>query len=92
MLTDDNATVTIIKGYRVEPGDGEHIVYHPTLTTSVYLNDTGAIIWQLCDGTRTVADIIATLTECYPDSGQEIRWGVRELLSTLVDKRIATIT
>ncbi|MCB2214622.1 PqqD family protein [Desulfofustis glycolicus] len=89
---DENKTVNIVNDYRLEPGDGEHIVYHPILATSVYLNDTGAIIWQLCDGTRTVAEIIAVLTECYPESAQEIRWGVRELLSTLVEKQIATMT
>lgn len=89
---DDHKTVRIVKDYKVEPGDGEHIVYHPTRTTSLYLNDTGAMIWHLCDGTRTVADIIAVLTECYPESRQEIRRGVRELLSKLVEKQIATIT
>lgn len=89
---DDSATVKINDDYLVEQADGEHIVYHPTLTTSLYLNDTGAVIWQLCDGTRTVADIIAILAAYYPESEQEIRRGVKELLAQLVDKRIASIT
>ena len=32
---------------------------------TVLLNDTGAAILELCDGARTVADIVAVLSERY---------------------------
>ena len=88
---DDNNIVKMSRDYLLERCDGEHIVYHPTLETSMYLNDTGAIIWQLCDGTRTVAEIIAVLADCYPESRHDIGVGVKELLVKLVDKQIATL-
>jgi hypothetical protein len=33
---------------------------------TIYLNQTAAIVWQLCDGSRTVADIAKHLGTAYP--------------------------
>jgi pyrroloquinoline quinone biosynthesis protein D len=40
-----------------------HILLYPEGT--VLLNETGAAILELCNGTRTVAQIVAILTERY---------------------------
>ncbi|NCC05688.1 MAG: PqqD family protein, partial [Proteobacteria bacterium] len=52
---DLNKTVRLQPDYLLERIDNEITVYHPTLTTSFFLNETGALIWALCDGTRSVA-------------------------------------
>jgi pyrroloquinoline quinone biosynthesis protein D len=40
---------------------------------TVLLNDTGAAILELCDGTRTVAQIVSILTERYlADVGADV--------------------
>ena len=49
--------VKLKKGYYLERLDGEITVYHPTLTTAVYLNETGALIWELCDGGRSPSSL-----------------------------------
>ena len=65
---DKNKILNLKKDYILERIDGEITVYHPTLTTAVYLNETGALIWELCDGKRTIIDIIEMLSGQYPES------------------------
>jgi len=77
--------------YLLEKIDGEVSVYHPTLTTAVYLNETGALIWELCDGSRSVADIIDTLCELYPESSTQIEIDVKTLVSQLTERDIAEL-
>ena len=55
------------EGFLLERIDGEISVYHPTLTTAIYLNETGALIWELCDGNRSVGDIIDLLGHHNPE-------------------------
>ena len=57
-----------LEGYRVEEMDGELLLYHPQSTATIYMNQTAALVWQLCDGEREVAEIIAILTESFPDA------------------------
>ena len=71
--------------------DNEIAVYHPSLTTSMYFNETGALIWELCDGTRTVADIVKVLAEAFPESGDEIESGVISIVEDLVAHGIAEL-
>lgn len=86
-----NKIVQLKDDYLLERLDGEITVYHPTLTTSVYLNETGALIWELCDGKRTVSAIIEILSEQYPESGDQINRDVQEVIEQLVDRDIAVL-
>jgi pyrroloquinoline quinone biosynthesis protein D len=59
-----------------------HVLLHPE--TVVVLNGSGAVIVELCDGRRTVAEIVAELGVRYrtvPDDE------VRRFLTRLVDRR-----
>lgn len=78
-------------GFFLERMDEEIVVYHPTLTTSLYLNETGALVWQLCDGERTVAEIIELLCRMYPESAQQIGPEVLTLLSSFVARQVAEL-
>ena len=77
--------------YFIERIDGEITVYHPTLTTSVYLNETGALIWELCDGKRSVADIINILTRIYPESGEQIEADVKRVVIKLIENGVGLL-
>lgn len=83
--------VTLKEGYFLERLDGEVTVYHPTLTTAVYLNETGALIWELCDGERTIFDIIEILSQHYPESGAQIENDVKDLITRLIEYHIAEL-
>lgn len=63
--------------------DGEVLLYHPRQTAAVYLNPTAALVWGLCDGNRTVADIIALLEASYPDADPPVADGVAAALESL---------
>jgi len=64
---------------------GELVLFDPATQKILYSNHTGALIWGLCDGQRTIADIIQLLNDAYPDSIPEIDAEVRETLSVLTE-------
>jgi hypothetical protein len=47
------------------------------------LSDVGASIWELCDGSRTVEEIAASLAEIYDAPPEAIRSDVAELVDEL---------
>ena len=57
-----------------------------TLHKAIYLNGTAALVWKLCDGTRTVDDIAALLTENF--SEPHVAHDVRQAIETLVREGI----
>ena len=67
----------------------EVVVYHPTRTTSLYLNETAALIWDLCDGSRSTMDIIAILEELYPENRTQIAAQVEDMIQRLAENAIA---
>ncbi len=78
-------------GYLLEKIDDEITVYHPTLATSLYLNETGALIWELCDGERSISEVIDILVENYPENSRQIADDVRALIRRLLEKNIAVL-
>ena len=79
------------EGFLLERIDGEISVYHPALTTAIYLNESGALIWELCDGSRTVGEIIDLLCLYYPESRLNIEKDVIALISQLVDQGVGEL-
>lgn len=47
---------------RAEHVSGELVLYDAAGGRAAYLNGSAAAIWALCDGERTMADIVAYLT------------------------------
>lgn len=88
---DTSKIVVIESGYLLERMDNEITVYHPTLATSLYLNETGALIWELCDGVRPVSEVIDILAELYPEQREQIADDVRALIRRLLEKEIAVL-
>lgn len=88
---DTKRIVVIEPGYLLERIENEITVYHPTLATSLYLNDTGALIWELCDGERSIAEVIELLVELYPENREQIVDDVRVLIRRLLEKGIVAL-
>jgi pyrroloquinoline quinone biosynthesis protein D len=57
----------------LNPDDGQYYT----------LEGVGGRVWELCDGTRTVADVVAALCEEYEASPATVEADVLELLSDL---------
>ncbi len=88
---DTSMIVVVESGYLLERMDNEITVYHPTLATSLYLNETGALIWELCDGVRPVSEVIDVLADLYPEQREQIADDVRALIRRLLEKEIAVL-
>lgn len=86
-----NGIVQLDPDYLIERIDNEIVAYHPTKTVSLYLNDTGALIWELCDGSNSVADIIAILTDHYPEAREQIELDVQDIIQQLLDHDMAEL-
>lgn len=71
--------------FQAEVLDGELVIFHPAGETILHGNSSSLIIWMLCDGQRTVAEIVQLLRAAYPGSAGEIEKDVRETLQTYLD-------
>jgi pyrroloquinoline quinone biosynthesis protein D len=70
--------------YTVEWMDNESLIYRSPSKMAIYLNETATVIWKLCDGTRTVKEIIDLLVEAFPDAASDVRADVKETIDELV--------
>ena len=86
-----NGIVQLDPDYLIERIDNEIVAYHPTRTVSLYLNDTGALIWELCDGNNSVADIITILGNHYPEAREQIERDVKDIIQQLLDNDMAEL-
>ena len=41
----------------------------------IYLNQTGSLIWSMCDGHRNVKEIVELLCQAYPDAEASVPQG-----------------
>jgi hypothetical protein len=68
---------------------GEEILIHQSGRSDVYyLNGTAALVWRLCDGQRTLPEIIELLTDAYPEDADNVRSQVPELLDELLENAV----
>lgn len=58
--------------YQLEMIDNELLLFHPAQTTIFYCNETASLIWQLCDGQRTIQDITNLLASAFPEAADTI--------------------
>jgi hypothetical protein len=69
----------------VEDTGDELLIYQTGHDNTYYLNGTAALVWRLCDGQRSGADIVALLVDAYPDEGEAIRSQLPEILHELIE-------
>ena len=63
-------------------GDGV-LLYHQTIREAVHLNNSAAVIWALCDGNNSVADIENILKNAYPEGKDSIQKDINFTLEKL---------
>lgn len=71
--------------FELEEIDGEILLYSPSATRSVYLNTTASLIWRLCDGNRSVGDIVNQLKEAFPEAQERIEDDVTRSIQLFID-------
>ena len=75
---------TPVDGYQIETLDGEIVLFHPTRSVIIHGNQTSALVWHLCDGKRTLNEIVEILSAAYPEARHEIQVDVPAAIQTLV--------
>jgi hypothetical protein len=80
------------EGVEVEDTGDEILIYLPGGDKTLYLNETAALVWRLCDGQRTGVEIIDLLTEAYPEAQADIQMEVRVALSDFIERGIIEST
>jgi hypothetical protein len=73
-------------GFFVEEMEGENLLYRLGGHKAIHLNETATVIWKLCDGSRTVQEIIDLLKKEYPGSELAVATDVREAIELLVSE------
>jgi hypothetical protein len=48
--------------------EGEIVLYSACSAKALYLNESAALVWQLIDGERSIAQIESLLTDAYPEA------------------------
>lgn len=71
-------------GIVVEEMDSEILIYRPSTHKAIHLNGTAAVIWKLCDGTRTTEDVVDCLAEQFPNAKSSIAREVQDAIDQLL--------
>ena len=76
----------------LEDFDDEILLYTPLQSKAMYLNDTANLVWQLCDGQKSVGEIISLLEQAYPTHSDQIRSDVVNVLQVLMESEALQLT
>jgi Coenzyme PQQ synthesis protein D (PqqD) len=63
--------------------EDEILLFDPGSATVIWLNQTAALLWCLCDGERSVVEMIDLLCETYPLESGRLRSDVEEAIDLL---------
>jgi coenzyme PQQ biosynthesis protein PqqD len=71
--------------FQLQQLDNEIVLFHPSQTRVLYLNQSASLVWSLCDGKRSTAEIIRVLSEAYPDAAADISADVQATLKLFLE-------
>ena len=84
-LMDKSTVLAKNPAFHMEILDGEALLYSSQHTRVVSLNQTAYVIWEMCDGQKSLEFIIKVLCEAFPESAQNIPQDVNQALSLLLE-------
>ena len=74
-------------GFHLEEMEDESLLYNDKLNKTIYLNVSATVVWKLCDGTRSVKNIIDLLNEAYVETGIDVTSDVQAAIDELSEQR-----
>lgn len=63
--------------------EGDLLLHSPSKEDVMVISESGAIIWQLCDGNRTQPQIVQLLKDSYPEIGDAIASDVDDFINEI---------
>jgi hypothetical protein len=79
------------KGVLMQRSADSLILLRPASGQYYTLDEVGARVWELCDGTRPVADLVSTIQAEYDAPEATIRADILELLDELTDEQLVAM-
>jgi hypothetical protein len=70
-------------GVHFEELAGESLLFNEATRKTIYLNEAASAIWKLCDGTRSVEELVALLEQAYSDPTHDFAGDVHAALASL---------
>lgn len=80
-----------VPDFSLERIDSESLLYHPGLTKAIQLNETASLVWELCDGQRSVQEIAAMFGDAFPESS-DVERDVVSILDRLAAEGAVRLT
>jgi len=71
--------------------EGEFLLYSHEKMTTIYLNESAATVWHLCDGQRTVSGITDFLKAVYPRAARQLEGDVCGAIQQFVNDDMLTL-
>jgi len=71
------------EGCLLEQMDEDSLLFNPHTSSTLHLNSSSALVWTLCDGTRSVTQLISELRDQFPGQAGQIADDVNATLSEL---------
>ena len=78
-------------GYELQKTPCCYFLREPVSRSTVRLNDSSALIWQVCTGEWTVGEIIDVLKESYPDAADSMDNDVIKALNLLYGEGVIQV-
>lgn len=72
----------------LEDMDGEMLLYNPKNATTLHLNGPTVIVWELCDGERSVQQIIDLVKDAYPEQSEQIADDITAVITDLSSRDV----
>jgi hypothetical protein len=70
--------------------NGELVLVHVDTGMYYTLNEVGSLVWELCDGSLTVAEVVARVCDEFDAPAAEVTSDVLELVEHLADEKLLT--
>jgi len=71
--------------------DDELLLYHMNETQIMYCNQSASLIWQLCDGQHTVAEITTLISDAFPEALETIADDITTTLQQFLEAGCITL-
>lgn len=66
--------------FNIQNLGNELVLFNTENLNVLYLNQSASVIWQLCDGSRSIREIIDMLTDAYPEAYSDMETDVKETI------------
>ena len=86
VIIDADSTPGQVEGFEINKTPCCYFLKETKNNTMVKLNDSSALIWQVCTGEWTVGEIIDVLKESYPDAAESMEQDVYQALNLLISE------